>query len=329
MARIVALRLETILEAPQIPPRAELEGMVRSWIDELHWRQEIRRAATGGYVWFEPDEVEQMGPESSREMETLLKMSHRLFQADEEVRVVQAALGPDGDAAPFGHIVKNAEQFLGVRADTESLAGRLWQRTILRGYATFLEETKATLSRIEQACAAAARAKPKIAEFPFLQYWDGFCVQKQSRRQWKGDTTANQKASGRVFEFLFPGISLRDVIEKTVAPDFKTKLFQLPENYHTSFWKGLTASELIGKAKNPKFPKLRTGTINKHTGSFGGETGYWAFLVENKYVPDDIKNPFAGLHEPMPKGRDARHQRDIWPRHLEAKLFSAPWIRGC
>jgi len=81
MARVVALRLEAALESAHIPPRAELEGMVRSWIDELHWRLETRRAATGGYGWFEPDELARMGPETSCEIEALLRLSHRLFQA--------------------------------------------------------------------------------------------------------------------------------------------------------------------------------------------------------------------------------------------------------
>jgi integrase len=328
LARALALRMEATLSLPQLPSRSELEGRVRAWIDDLHWRNEIRNAATGGYVWFEPDEIEQMGPETAPEMESLLRMCARTY-ADDQTAEVQAALGPNGDATPFQAVVKSAEQYLNVSADRATLHGRLLERTILRGYATFLQETKTTLSKIEQASAASAPAKPQLPEFAFLQYWDDFRAYKVANKEWKGDTAANAESSRRIFAFLFADVTVAEVVSEPIASEFKTKLFGLPKNYDAPEYQGLSPDKLIAQAFAEKLPTLRKGTINKHTGCFGGKKGYWAYLVNQKKISPDIESPFKGLHVPVKKGRSARHERQAWSKVLEAKFFAGPWIRGC
>lgn len=49
----LVLQIETIIESTQLPKRAELEGAIRRWIDNSVWRQEIRRAETGGLDFLE------------------------------------------------------------------------------------------------------------------------------------------------------------------------------------------------------------------------------------------------------------------------------------
>jgi len=49
---MLVLQIETKTESSQLPKRAELESAIRRWIDDSVWRQEIKRAETGGLDFF-------------------------------------------------------------------------------------------------------------------------------------------------------------------------------------------------------------------------------------------------------------------------------------
>lgn len=152
---------------------------------------------------------------------------------------------------------------------------------------------------------------------------------KVANKEWKKDTAANAEAARRVFAFLFPNVMVADVVLGTFASDFETKLFGLPKNYDDPNFKGMSADKLMARALADKLPTLKKGTINKHTSCFGGKKGYWAYLVRAKKISPGIENPFKGLHVSVKKGRNARHKWHAWSKSMEAKLFTAPWIRGC
>lgn len=51
-ALTLVLQIETMTEANQLPKPAELESAIRRWIDDSVWRQEIKRAETGGLIFW-------------------------------------------------------------------------------------------------------------------------------------------------------------------------------------------------------------------------------------------------------------------------------------
>ena len=57
----LVLRLEAMTSFEKLPSRAELEGLVRGWIDDCIWRHEVRLATTG-IEYFDSPELIPQGP---------------------------------------------------------------------------------------------------------------------------------------------------------------------------------------------------------------------------------------------------------------------------
>jgi 3-hydroxyisobutyrate dehydrogenase len=90
--------VKNMMTMGNVPVAAEVEGAVRSWIDECIWRREVRRANTGGLDFLEPDEIELMGRGEASELDGLFRLAagsqHRPLQHFEiAVRVAKAAIG--------------------------------------------------------------------------------------------------------------------------------------------------------------------------------------------------------------------------------------------
>ena len=75
----LVLPIETMTESTQLPKRAELESAVRRWIDDSVWRQEIKRAETGGLDFLECHEIKKMGREDARELDGLFRYASKMF----------------------------------------------------------------------------------------------------------------------------------------------------------------------------------------------------------------------------------------------------------
>ena len=323
-ARMLALRMEATMSQTELPSKAELEGMVRGWIDGMLWNQEIWRAATGGLQVLAPDEIDRRGKDDARELDCLLRFCRGIHEKEQK-QAINDALDGRGDIAAFQPIVQAAAQQMNITVDPATLNGRVVERTIVRGLATFLDEARDVFAAIPRQIAA-VQSKPSLPTFPFLQYWTEFKLQKIARHDWKDDTGANGDSSRNVFERLFPGATVANVYSTSIAGDFKTRLFTLPKHYSRGDWAEMTVDEMVAAAADKTVPKVKSATVNKHTGNMGE---YCDFLVEKKYLPEGLKNPFSGLHTARPKGKGARNERFNWTEALEKKLFSAPWIMGC
>jgi hypothetical protein len=61
LALTLVLKIEAMISSNSHPTKIELESAVRDWIDGCVWRQEIKRAESGGLDFFECNEIEKMG----------------------------------------------------------------------------------------------------------------------------------------------------------------------------------------------------------------------------------------------------------------------------
>jgi hypothetical protein len=317
-----------------MPSRSEVESSVRAWIDERVWAQEVRRAETNGFEFLDLGEIAAMGEQDARELDGLLRFADN-FHADDQRREIASVLRGERDGSRFEPIIQSAAQTMEQSVDSSTVAGRLWARTILRGFSTLLDEVRDTVASIPKQIAA--NSELVYPTFDFLMHWDDFEAHKNTNKAWKIDTGANARGARNVFKRLFPGATVRQICTTALVSDFKTKLLSMPSDYSRGDWAVMPVDQLIDKAKrlsapDPKHPKkktipmMTTGTVNKHMANF---SEYWGFLVEKKLVPPEIRNPFSGFHTPKKHGRAARNERNNWPAALERKFFESPWIRGC
>src|SRR6185436_14553441 len=58
-------------------------------IDESVWRQEIKRAETGGLDFFERHEIETMGREDARELDGLFRYASNMFASQEKAAIAR------------------------------------------------------------------------------------------------------------------------------------------------------------------------------------------------------------------------------------------------
>lgn len=325
-AMSLVLRIEATTTSHQLPSRAELEGLIRHWIDNCLWRQEIRRADTGGFDFFDRAEIERMGDGQARELDGLFRFTAGYFAADEKAAIGRALTGQN-PVDRYRAIISSAAQEIGIDADPATIAGRLAERTILRGYATLLDELRQTVAAIQRPASAVETPKPRPASFVFTTFWNDFENHKLAVREWKNDTAANARGSVNIFERIFPGATLEQVATEPVATNFKSTLLQLPRHYARGKRACLPVDRLIAIAANlPVADRVQKGTVNKHLNNL---LEYWDYLVGQKNLAANLKNPFSGLHMPRAKGKKARDERHNWPKSLEQKLFESPLYRGC
>jgi hypothetical protein len=308
----------------QFKSKAHIEGLVRGWIDRLAWQHEIRRAETGGFDYLTADEIDTLGTNDARELEGLLRFAGEMHAEDQKKAIARVLRG-ERDLEAFEPIVRSAARAINAPADLSPVEDSLLTRTILRGYSTFLDEIRETVAAIPRQISQAANVPTIVPQFTFLKYWDDFERQKIDRKEWKGDTAANARGTPNLFEKLFPGVTVAEVVSKPIASDFKTKVLALPQNYAQGKRRSMNAGQIAKDIEGKSLPTVHIKTANKH---FGNLIGYWEYLVEKKHLSGDVKNPFEGYYTPVKKGKAARNERYNWPKKLEAKFFSAPWIRG-
>jgi hypothetical protein len=157
----------------KLPSKAQVEALVRGWIDDCLWRQEIHRAETRGIEYFEPHEIERMGDEEARELDGLFRFAADLFVPRHKAAIGRALAGKES-IEPYRPIIESAASEIGVSADRATVAGRLHERTILRGYATLLDELRETVAAIPRQPATVEKKAPKPNTFVFTTFWEEF-----------------------------------------------------------------------------------------------------------------------------------------------------------
>jgi hypothetical protein len=324
-ALTLVLQIETMTESTQLPKRAELESAVRRWIDDSVWRQEIKRAETGGFDFFERHEIEKMGSEDASELDGLFRFASNMFAPQEKAAIGRMLSGGTPDDLHRSIITEAARQ-IGITADPSTVAGRLVERTILRGYATLLDELRHTIADIPRVSPAEEKPAPP-APFIFTELWKSFEQHKLDNREWKADTASNAEGTKNIFDKLFPAVTLAQLVSTPIASDFKSKLLLLPRHYARGDHKKMSSEKLIALGRTlPRLDQMQDATANKH---FTNLSEYWSYLVEQRKISADIKNPFQGLHIPLKRGRKARKERNNWTPTLEKALFESPLYRGC
>lgn len=225
-----------------------------------------------------------------------------------------------GAGAPPG---KSLDQNVDLATADECLLGH----TVLHRCATLLTKLQETVAAIPRQLAAAP-SEPGLPEFRFLQFWPDFEKHKIDVREWKPDTAANGRSSAKLFQGFYPGASVADVFNGSLASDFKASYLQLPRLYDKKkIWRGLSLSKIIEETKGqPKLGRVTTNSANKHISNL---SEYCDFLVLKKKVSEDVKTPFDGLFSPRKKGKAARRDHDMWPAELDRKFFSSPIYFGC
>jgi hypothetical protein len=326
-ARILRVEVERLVTkfVPTLS-KGEAETLVRRWIDGCLWRREAHRAETDGFELLEPDEIARMPEEDARELDGLLRLCGTIHAKDER-KAVEKVLAGREPLDRFAPIIAAAGRSFDQTVDTSTADGRLLARTVLRGYATLMTELQETVAAIPRQFAVAP-GKPVLPKFPFLQFWADFENHKTGMREWKGDTTANAASTARLFEGFFPGASMVDVFNGSLASDFKERYLRLPKLYDKKKeWRGLTLAKIIEDTQGQRdLPRVTTNSSNKHISNF---SEYCAFLILKKHVPADLKNPFDGLFSPRKKGRAARGDHDMWPVELDRQFFSSTIYKGC
>jgi hypothetical protein len=302
---MLVLQIETMTESTQLPKRAELESAIRRWIDDSGWRQEIKRAETGGLDFFECQEIEKMGREEASELDGLFRYASNMFAAQEKAAITRVLTGGTPNALQRSVITEAARQ-IGITTDLDTVAGRLVERTILRGYATLVDELRHTITDIPKVSIAEEKPAPP-ASFIFTEFWKSFEQHKLDNREWKADTASNAEGTKNVFDKLFPAITVAQLVATPIASDFKSKLLLLPRHYARGERKKMSADKLIALGRTlPMRDQMQAATANKHFNNF---SEYWSYLVTQKKIAADIQNPFLGLHIPLKRGRKARNER--------------------
>ena len=91
------------------------------------------------------------------------------------------------------------------------MAGRLVERTILRGYATLLDELRHPIAEIPKVSPTEEKPAPP-ASFIFTEFWKSFERHKLDNREWKADTASNAEGTKNVFDKLFPAVTVAQLV---------------------------------------------------------------------------------------------------------------------
>lgn len=251
--------------------------------------------------------------------------------ADEQAGITQAlrATGPGLEA--YAGVINAAGRDIGIPIDRATPDGRLLARTVLRGYATLLDELNEAVADIPRQ-AQAAVANPLLPTFSFFTHWDEFVVTKKSDKKWKKDTAGGAEATPRLFKALIGDLPFAE-IDGDVIGRFRREYLKLPYNhFHGRRWKKLTSKQVlaaVGKLDDAARAKIRTTsltTANKHILNL---IEYWDHLALHTKIPRGLDNPFRGHFTARPRGRAARDEHPMWPADLDTSFFTSPLYNGC
>jgi integrase len=334
--------------------RSDAERMVRGWVNDSTRQWEANMALSGGFAFFDKDEVETMGEENAREMDDLMRVVGETMVRPQIKAVASAELSgrSGGSMRALQPVIGAAMAEHAPQVDPASLDGKLLTRAFVRGLATLVDEQSA-LERGELVLLPQAHTEvaptpvvvpvPTMPDFPFLSHWDEFEADKVREGDWKADTASNARSTRNLFQSLFAGMSVGSV-NRAIAADFRKQLFGLPSRYDKEKrWRGMDLREIIASApqldrkarrgekgaagaelKPVRFMKL--GTVDKH---FNNLVEYWAWLQRTGKIPSDAANAFRGFIQSKPQGKRARKARNIWPQEMLTTLFTSPVWTGC
>lgn len=343
-ARVLRVALDPLLTDLTLTlSRADADCLVRGWIDQHAQAWEVNIATTGGLAYFTKAESEAMDPDQSREMDDLMRIVGDMVARPQFKVVTQAALsGRRPDAVRILEpIVEKALADIAPDIDRDSPDGHLLARTILRGFATLLDERadaeRGTLTPVPRHVAPRRPEKPVTSPplIPFLSRWTEFETAKRNDGRWKADTASNAASSRKLFLGLM-GDKAASAVKRQDASEWRALLFRVPRLYDKARdWRDLPVREIIQSADArdavaepgvEPVARLKLATVDKH---FGNLQEYWDWLHTNGHVPRADTNPFEGFIQSKPKGRHARHERDAWPQAMVEKLFTSPVFSGC
>ena len=186
------------------------------------------------------------------------------------------------------------------------MAGRLVERTILRGYATLLDELRHPITEIPRVSPTEEKPAPP-ASFIFTEFWKSF----ERSTNWiigsgRPIPRSNAEGTKNVFDKLFPAITVAQLVATPIASDFKSKLLLLPRHYARGERKKMSAEKLIALGRTlPTRDQMQGATANKHFTATFQNTGL--YLVGQKKIAADIPNPISGpSHHSLKRGRNAQ-----------------------
>jgi hypothetical protein len=223
---MLVVKIETMTSSVIIPKQTEVESAVREWIDDCVWRQEIKRAETGGLAFSEPNEIETMGRDEAHQLDGLLRYASNLFAPQEKAAIARALTGNE-PSERHRSIIARAAQRIGMSADPNTVAGRLVERTILRGYATLLDELRQPI--IDRKCLRRHRARRnrprsfsrRIGQASSSTSWiigNGRPIPRKTLKARKISSTGSFLAPPRRSSFLLPLQATSSALARTRAP---------------------------------------------------------------------------------------------------------------
>jgi integrase len=377
-ARAMRVALESLMTDLSVShlTRAQAESHVRAWIDRA--RDACERDFVESGLFFLPDTQledarkftppefkdtpldclsasDQARIQEEREtlvdgvvgLDMLLRFAATERAADDAKAAIREDLARGGP--PRRELVTEVDKAMSDIApdlDKASLDGRFFARTLLRGFATLIDEKVAIirgdLAAIPQAAHLPAPEPLNPApEQPFLKGWEEFSAFKQARNDWRAETARNAASSRLLFAGLVPGgASLpSSKVDGAIAQKLFLAARQLPALYDKQkSYKGLTLTQCIEKAdaleaagnaagaKSAPIRRLSAKTVAKHFSNLG-ELFFWHQQAGS--IPESVKCPFDGY---LPKKRSkakARLDRLAWPLDLQEKLFTSPVWSGC
>lgn len=340
-ARLLRVAVEMLMQDVSKPSltRTEADRLVRGWIDRCRDAFEHRLASTG-VAYLTPDDVDRMGAEDARELDILLRTVAEVGavpQFHSEIRQTLSGLNatksPDIEAVAATAFAEIAPDMDPAGAD-----GLFLRRSILRGFATYLDERTAVargdLTPVASVASAPATTIPRAPGFPFLAKWQEFSASKVAESAWDASTDSNSRSSRNLFEGFYGDMPI-SAIDRKAAAEFRKKLFRLPKFYDKSF-KEMTLEAATAEADRrdteakkdgkPCVPRLQLATVDKH---FSNLIEYWRWLAKTGVIPLALDCPFSGFIQPKAQGRAARDKRDQWPLEMQKTLFSSPVWTGC
>jgi integrase len=345
-ARFLRVSVESLMnEIAKTLCRADAEQRVRGWIEESTERWETNIVVSGGYAFFDKDEADKMGHDNAREMDDFFRVLGDEYVLPRLKSMISNALsGRDPQqAAAFEPLVSDVAGRFAPEVDLNGPDGAILARTVLRGFATILDDQSAITSgeivpipRVFASPIARKPAAPVISTTRFLDEWDKFEASKIEEKEWKRDTGTNARSSRNLFGAFYGDLSAAS-IDRRLVGEFRSMLFKLPSRYDKAkIWRGRPLADVIAEAStinartdvkpSEKVATMKLRTVDKH---FNNLVEYWNWMETNGLVDEALANPFKGFIQPKAQGKKARKERDLWPDDMVTTLFTSPVWTGC
>ena len=144
------------------------------------------------------------------ELDGLFRIASNMFAPEQQAEIGRILIGKEA-SDKYQPVIAAAAREIGLTADPDTLAGRIVERTILRGYATLLDEWRQDVVPIPREISAEKKPAQPDA-FIFTAFWEQFEQHKKDIREWKSDTAANAAGTKNIFDKLFPAATVAQLI---------------------------------------------------------------------------------------------------------------------